>query len=256
MALAGELPTTAVLPSRVMNAPMFFGLTAIAVLAPQCARADVKADAKADAKADVKADVKADAKADAKAAYQQGAAHFKARRYAQALSSFEQAFKLDPSPVLLYNIARCAEEMGDVERARTNFEWYLARLPNAADRTDVQRRIRVMQAVADRNRAAPTDPPYLAYSLVGTGVAAVAIGAFLGAKAGGLDDDYTAEIADARRKQVLGDDAGSTALWANVAYGVGGALLVGGAIIWLLDAPAAPVSAFIGPETVGIHGHF
>jgi tetratricopeptide (TPR) repeat protein len=237
-----------------MNTSMFFGLTAIAALAPQCARADAKSDAKADAKA----------------AYQQGAAHFKARSFTQALSSFEQAFKLDPSPVLLYNIARCAEEMGDVKRARTNFELYLERSPNAADRVDVERRIRVMQAVADRNRAAPApsravqggvepgpaDPPYLAYSLVGTGVLAVAIGAFLGAKAGGLDDDYTGEITDARRKQVLGDDAQSTALWANVAYGAGGALLVGGAILWLLDAPAAPVSAFIGPDTVGIHGHF
>lgn len=229
---------------------MLLGLTAIAALAPQYARAD--------------------AKADAKAAYQQGTTHFKAQRHAQALASFEQAFKLDPSPVLLYNIARCAEEMGDVERARTNFELYLKRLPNAADRADVERRIRVMQAVADRNRAVPApsravkgrvepalaDPPYLAYSLVGTGVLAVAIGAFLGAKAGGLDDDYTAEGTDARRKQMLGDDAQSTALWANVAYGAGGALLVGGAVLWLLDAPAAPVSAFIGPDTVGIHGHF
>ena len=224
------------------------GLTAIALVAPHAAHAD--------------------AKSDAKAAYQAGAAHFKAGRHARALASFERAYKLDPSPILLYNIARCAEEMGDVERARTNFELYLKRVPEAPDRADVERRIRVMQAVAERNPVAPpgagvearvappAEPPYLAYGLAGTGVVAIAIGAFLGVRATGLDDDYTAETRDPRRKQGLKDDAESAALQANVAYAAGGALLVGGVVLWLLDAPPAPVSAFIGPDMVGLHGQF
>ena len=229
------------------NIHLLFGLTAIAMLAPT--------------------DAQADAKSDARVAYQEGTGHFKAGRHPQALAAFEQAFKLDPSPVLLYNIARCHEEMGDVAQARSNFETYLKRVPDAADRADVERRIRVMQAVADRSRPAPdravdtrvvsqAEPPYLAYGLVGTGVVSIAIGAFLGAKAGTLDDDYTAEVTDAQRKQTLGDDAESTALWANVAFGAGSALLIGGAVLWFLDAPDAPVSAFVGPNTVGIHGHF
>lgn len=204
----------------------------------------------------------ADAKVDAKAAYQAGTEHFKAGDHVRALAAFERAYKLDPAPVLLYNIARCHEEMGDVAKARTNFELYLKRVPDAPDRADVERRIRVMQAVADRNRPIkktappPADPPYLAYGLAGAGAAGLIAGVVLGTRAASLDDEYSAEVLNAERKRGLGDDAESAALWANIAYGAGGALLIGGAVLWLLDSPSAPVSGFIGPNGAGIHGRF
>lgn len=210
----------------------------------------------------------ADAKADAEAAYATGTAHFQAGRHADALAAFDQAYKLDPAPVLLYNIARCHEEMGDVEQARTNFRLYLKRVPDAPDRADVERRIRVMEAVAARARPAPpppvrttvtpkpADPPYLAYSLAGAGAAGLITGIVLGSRAASLDDDYSAEVLNAQRKQSLGDDAESAATWANVAYGVGGALLVGGVVLWLIDEPSAPVTGFVTPQGVGLHGRF
>lgn len=214
----------------------------------------------------------ADARTDAQGEYAKATAAFQARDYPRALAGFETAFKLDSSPVLLFNIARCHEEMGDVDQARDNFRAYLKRVPDAADRADVERRIRVMQAVASRStppppaaprsappRAAPPpppDPPYLAWGLMAGGVVATGVGLYLGLDAADAETLYAAELRDPSRKRQLGDDAESAALGANIAFGIGGALLVGGAVLWLLDAADAPVQVGVSPDGVGVSGQF
>lgn len=90
------------------------------------------------------------AKERAAAAYREGSAAFKAGRFAKALESFEKAYKLDPSPILLYNLARAYEEMGNAEKAIENFELYLARVPDAPDRAEVETRIRVTRKMMER----------------------------------------------------------------------------------------------------------
>ncbi|MGK0358944.1 MAG: tetratricopeptide (TPR) repeat protein [Bradymonadia bacterium] len=217
----------------------------------------------------------ADARTSAQGEYAKGTAAFQARDYPRALARFEKAFKLDSSPVLLFNIARCHEEMGDVAQARDNFRAYLERVPDAADRADVERRIRVMQAVALRSTppppvaprsepprsapprpAPPPDPPYLAWGVMAGGVVATGVGLYLGLHAADAETQYTAELRDAARKRRLGDDAESAALRANVAFGIGGALLVGGAVLWWLGAADAPVQVGVSPDGVGVSGQF
>jgi hypothetical protein len=48
---------------------------------------------------------------------EQGTALFQARQFSEAAIVFQQAYNLDPHPVLLFNIARAHEEMGDLPTA-------------------------------------------------------------------------------------------------------------------------------------------
>ncbi len=48
---------------------------------------------------------------------EQGTALFQARQFSEAAIVFQQAYNLDPHPVLLFNIARAHEEMGDMPTA-------------------------------------------------------------------------------------------------------------------------------------------
>lgn len=203
-------------------------------------------------------------------AYAAGAAAFKAKQYAVALASFERAFKLDPVPILLYNIARCHEEMGNAQEAVTGFRLYLTRAPQAADRADVERRIRVMEAILKRQAvaAAPPSaaPPSAASASVaptsvaepaesgwqlpwGIGLASagglgVAVGVVFGASARSNEDAHRAANDDAT-KSARWADAESDASIATASTIIGGVLLAGGLglILWdvLAETPAAGV---------------
>ncbi len=87
--------------------------------------------------------------------FQEGRAFFKAKDYRAAAEKFQAAYNLDPVPILLYNMARAAEEMGDPEAAIGHYQSYLKRLgADAEDRGEVERRIRVMEkTVAAARRA-------------------------------------------------------------------------------------------------------
>ncbi|MCA9542328.1 MAG: hypothetical protein KC620_25700, partial [Myxococcales bacterium] len=57
--------------------------------------------------------------------------------------------------ILLYNLARASEEMGDPEQAITHYKTYLARIPqNAEDRGEVETRVRVMEKTVQAARLA------------------------------------------------------------------------------------------------------
>ncbi len=73
--------------------------------------------------------------------FQAGRLAYQEGRYEEAAVSLEQALALDPgSPTLLYNLARVYELMGDLEKAVTFAEQYLALLPPEAsdERTRVE----------------------------------------------------------------------------------------------------------------------
>lgn len=84
--------------------------------------------------------------------YQQGVEAFRRGDYATARDLFERAYMLDPAPVLLFNLGRANAEMGEAERAIEYYQMYLDRVPDAPDREDVERRIRVMRAIIERRR--------------------------------------------------------------------------------------------------------
>jgi len=61
----------------------------------------------------------------AKRFYAEGKEHMKAGRFGLASVAFENAFQLDPNPVLMWNIARAYEEDGKLERAKQRFHTLL-----------------------------------------------------------------------------------------------------------------------------------
>ncbi|MCA9546745.1 MAG: tetratricopeptide repeat protein [Myxococcales bacterium] len=221
----------------------------------------------------------------AQQAYDAGVAAFKAERYGEALKHFERAHKLDPAPELLYNLARCHEMQGRAEKAVEHFELYLARVPQAADRDDVERRIKVMRAIVERERAAkaqaPGAPPatagaavpapgltgqspppveprgqglrWASYGLLGAGVAGLVVGGIYRGAATEAADKHRATPVDAD-KTTFADDAEAAQSTANVGFIAGGALLAVGAgllVYDLLDDGAA-VSALPTPGGAGV----
>ncbi len=208
----------------------------------------------------------------AEQAYAAGRAAFKAEDYPTALRHFETAFKLDPVPVLLYNLARCHEMMGQAERAIDNFELYLTRAPDAPDRADVTRRIKVMQAIVDRERAGATPPEparrpaapglglhpvappgpglralappapaprphtlrWVSLGLMGAGVAGLAVGGGFRAAATTAAADQRAALNDADKADAT-DQAERAQTTANVGFIAGGALLAVGAGLLTFD---------------------
>jgi tetratricopeptide (TPR) repeat protein len=117
-------------------------------LAPMSALAAPPAPAPASAAASAPSSAPAgDIRTQAAALYREGAGLFKEGRFREAGERFQAAYNLDPSPILLYNLARAAEELGDATTAISHYKAYLARYPQADDRAEVERRIRVLEAV-------------------------------------------------------------------------------------------------------------
>jgi tetratricopeptide (TPR) repeat protein len=74
----------------------------------------------------------------AKVHFQSGALHYKQGQYALAIEEFKAADRLRPSPILSYNIAQCYEKMADLAKARTYYQEYLQRSPQATDRSAIE----------------------------------------------------------------------------------------------------------------------
>lgn len=217
--------------------------------------------------------------------YAQGVAAFKAANYKTALSRFERAYKLDPAPVLLYNIARCHEEMGNAKKSIEGFRLYLARQPDSPDRPDVERRIRVMEAILSRQAAAPpTAPPSAAppsapasvvsaapppeapwqrpwgVGLTAAGALGVGMGIVFGISARDNEKAHQAADGDAEKSKRL-DEAESDATAATVSFVAGGVLFAAGAglLLWDLlgvDAPRVQVTPMPGGGAVGWSASF
>jgi tetratricopeptide (TPR) repeat protein len=85
----------------------------------------------------------------------------------------------------------------------------------------------------------------IALGLGGAGVVAAAAGVFLGLGAKDLSDqafelcpDASTPCNDAAEAQDLNDRANDRALYANVAFGVAGAAVIGAAVLWFTGAPS------------------
>jgi tetratricopeptide (TPR) repeat protein len=82
-----------------------------------------------------------DLAAQASAYYDEGVTAFRAGEFEAAAERFQLAYNLDPSPELLYNLARAHEEAGNNSAAVLHFRSYLARYPDSEDSDDVRRRM-------------------------------------------------------------------------------------------------------------------
>jgi tetratricopeptide (TPR) repeat protein len=83
---------------------------------------------------------------------EEGAAFYAARDYRRAIEKFIQAYAVDTDPNLLFNIARCYEELGEVDAAIEKYETFL-KTPGA----DTRGRQRARESLAALRQARDQD---------------------------------------------------------------------------------------------------
>jgi len=90
---------------------------------------------------------------EARALFRAGQVAFDDGRFEDALRHFRSAYELSQRPALLFNIGTAADRLRRDDEALAAFREYIEREPNARDRTQVESRIRVLEAaVQERAR--------------------------------------------------------------------------------------------------------
>ncbi len=207
----------------------------------------------------------ADAKKDkALALFEKSDKAYKDGKFEQAVKLLEEAYTLYPEPLLLYNLGRAQEGLGDIEGAVDSYERYLKDGKQIQDRGAIERRLETLkaqlasrdeeqkrlaeeearrkQAEEDRKRAeaerlrleeaarANAHSPLETWGpwiTIGAGSALVATGFYFGARSSSTHDDAVASPIQ-RDAQELQRSAERSATIANVMFVVGGVVIAGG----------------------------
>lgn len=202
---------------------------------------------------------RADDRDQALALFEQSDKAYKAGNFEEAAKLLREAYSLYPEPLLLYNLGRAQEGMGDSRGAVQSYEQYLQDAQEIKDRGAIERRIETLKAqIAKqeedaRRRAAEEErrrreeeerrlhppPPidnrtplekYGPWITMGAGGATVVTGVFFGIRASSTHDDAVASPIQ-RDAAELQHSAERSATIANVLFVVGGAAIAGG-VAW------------------------
>jgi tetratricopeptide (TPR) repeat protein len=87
--------------------------------------------------------------ADARQHFLAGQDYYTQGRYEKAISEFEEAYRLDPRPLLLYNIAQAWEKLGDLVKSVDYLKKYLEADPNNEERTTLLNKLASLQERLD-----------------------------------------------------------------------------------------------------------
>jgi len=91
--------------------------------------------------------------------YEKGASEYNLGHFAESISEFEKAYEQDPAPILLFNIAQAHRQSGNNERAAFFYRRYLEQEPNAANRAEVEKRIKDLEGVIQQQNDVKRRPP-------------------------------------------------------------------------------------------------
>jgi len=187
----------------------------------------------------------------ARALFKRGTVQYDAGHYRDALGMFEQARAIKPLPAFDYNIAKCHEQLGELDAAVAAYERYTATQP--ADAGEVRAHVSELRARIAATLAPNTPPPspsppppaapsHRARTLTIAGAVAGGAGlALVGAGIGlGVDGDRQADAltaADANHRpfdsaaehRLASDRAGEIALCT-----IGAAAVAGGVVLIVL----------------------
>ena len=142
--------------------------------------------------------------------YEKGLTFYKAGDYERAVASFVKVYRVSPNPNLVYNIARCFEELKRFDESADSYEEYLKLSPKASDAAQVKVTIKTLRSLArsqreaqeakeaqaaQAKRGAQPQPPAqrslkepLGYAAIGVGAALLIGGIWSGAEAAEADD--------------------------------------------------------------------
>lgn len=200
----------------------------------------------------------------------------------QAVDLLTEAYALDPQPVLLYNMARAHEGLGQNDAAIETYERYLAADPSTKDRGAIEQRLVTLRRQREerlalekreaerqeqeRNRPvtpapAPHQRSVLPYVVAGVGAVGLGLGVAFGLSANSKRDDAVAEPTNLGAIDAESDAKG-LATASTVSFVVGGLLVAAGATWWVLDWNAAKRSGVaprqvrvgLGPAGLGLQG--
>jgi len=168
---------------------------------------------------------------------------YREQDYLGAIKLFEEAYKIEPVPNLLFNIARCHEKLEDWDSAIANYQKFVVE-PDversarqaALDRIDALNEVKLAEVQTQRTSdpvvRQPADPPReeakgpdrtWGYVTLGTGVGLLAGGALFGV----LASSKQTEFEDATSVEAKKDARSSGQTFALVADG----LYISGAIV-------------------------
>lgn len=141
-------------------AAVVWGLWAAPVSLAQTAGAEGEAQTPAEREA-AKGEGDAELVADemAKGLFQAGRAAYNAGKYEEALGYFQQAYDRSPRPELLFNIGQSADRLRMDDLALDSFRRYLAELPQADNREQVENRVRALERVVAEREAREAEQP-------------------------------------------------------------------------------------------------
>lgn len=206
--------------------------------------------------------------AEAEAAYQAG-------RFQDAIDRLKEAQAIAPDPILLYNLARAYEALGELERARDAYRAFIEADPDTSDRGAIEGRIRSLEALIEErakekpgaNEPAQPKPATKEVSaspapwiVAGVGVVGLGVGGVLGGLSLGASSDAEDPSTSGLDASELASDAETLALAANVSFAVGGAIALAGVIWGVVDVVSLPasgeggasVSLRVGPGNAGV----
>jgi tetratricopeptide (TPR) repeat protein len=184
---------------------------------------------------------------------------YKAGKFEDAADLLRQAYELFPEPILLYNLGRAQEGLGDPKGAIDSYERYLAEAQQVDDRGAIERRIATLRAQiaqqeadAKKLREVPTPPPvdtrtdfekYGPWATIGVGGVLVGTGIVFGIRSGAKHDDAVAAPGQ-RDAANLQASAERYATIANVLFVVGGIATAGGIgwKVWQRDSTTVQVT--------------
>lgn len=148
---------------------------------------------------------------EARAHHLLGKVEFDRGHFPQALVEFKRAYELAPVPELLFNMARCQEQVGDPAGAIASYEQYVAAKPDAADRAEVESHVEALRRATHPVEPAPPTP---VLTVTPPAAAIVAPTATV--------------VAPAPRPR------SRRALWIGLGVGIGAAIIVGGVVAGVL----------------------
>ena len=216
---------------------------------------------------------KIDPKARALELFKQSKDKYRSGDFQAAANLLEEAYELHDEPVLLYNLARAYEGLGELERAAAAYEQYLVAEPDTKDRgaieqkvSNIRKQVAERDALAEQARSAAdpaqptrTEPAGVSpwpWVLVGVGAAGVGTGAILGVMANDKHDDAVAEPS-ALAAQDLQSSAEALVVAANLAF-IAGGLVAAAGLAWGITDLSKPSAAevVLTPNGVMLRGRF
>jgi len=174
--------------------------------------------------------------------FQRGQLLYDGSRYEAALHEFEVAYATQPVPALLYDIARCLEQLGRKAEAAQAYERFLESSPEAENASEIRARIDDLRKPVEAvtlsrvNLSPPPKHRYVAPGVVAGG--ALALGVIGAGLLGSAAHDY-----GALRSSCL--PTCSTSSWSalpahehagEALLGIAGAALVVDVVLWVRAA--------------------